>query len=67
MQNFEKNLAEESRKIQKLRDKLRQQLDSVEQRVIERALKNEIVKTESVEKEGSPTQILSKTLNGVAK
>jgi hypothetical protein len=49
------DLAEESRKIQKLRDKLRVRLDSVEQKMV---LKNKVIKRE---KEGPAAKILSKT------
>ena len=62
MGNLEKDLAEESRKIQKLRDKLRVQLECVEQKVVERALKNKVIK-----KEESTSKILSKIGNAVAK
>jgi len=46
MEHSEKNLAEESKKIQKLREKLRQQLGSIEQKVVERTLKNKNIKVQ---------------------
>ncbi len=59
MQNPDKSLAEESLKIQRLREKLKQQLESIELRVIERTLKNKNVKSRGVSKSEVPTQILS--------
>ncbi len=53
MPNAESTLAEESKKIQKLREKLKQQLDLVEQRVLERTLKNKSIKLGGLEKKES--------------
>ena len=40
---MENTLAEESKKIQKLREKLKQQLNQIEQKVAKRTLKNKTV------------------------